>query len=122
MNKIISKYKLVLSFVFLLVLDGLFFGFTNPDNVSQIFLLFGFVLAGLTTYVFILLVLKYLKYLGFKFKNESRISIILTIVIVIALALESIGQFTTIDLVTLLVFCLILYVYLGAISSNKRSK
>lgn len=122
MNKIISKYKLVVSFVFLLVLDGLFFGFTNPDNVSQIFLLFGFVLAGLTTYVFILLVLKYLKYLGFKFKNESRISIILTIVIVIALALESIGQFTTIDLVTLLVFCLILYVYLGAISSNKRSK
>ena len=122
MNKIINKYKLILLFVLLLVLDGLFFGFTDPSQISQVLLLFGFVLAGLTTYVFMVLILRYLKYIGFKLKNESRISIIVTIVIVIALALESIGQFSTVDLVTLLIFCLILYVYLGAISSNKRFK
>ncbi len=122
MNKIISRYKLVLLLTLLLILDGLFFGFTNPLDVSQIFLLIGFILVGLTVYILILLLLRYLKYLGFKLKNESRISIILTIVTVIALALESIGQFSTIDLVTLLVFCLILYVYLGAISSSRRQK
>ena len=65
MNKIINKYKLILLFVFLLVLDGLFFGFTDPSQISQVFLLFGFVLAGLTTYVIMVLILRYLKYISY---------------------------------------------------------
>ncbi len=122
MNKIISKYKLVITFVSLLVLDGLFFGLVNPDTVSQLVLLLGFLLVGFTIYVLIYLILRYLRYLGFKFRNVTRISLILTIVFIISLALESIGQFSTIDLITLLIFCLMLYVYLGAIAPKGRSK
>ena len=122
MNKIISKYKLVIIFVSLLVLDGLFFGLVNPGTVSQLVLLLGFLLVGFTIYVLIYLILRYLRYLGFKFRNVTRISLILTIVFIISLALESIGQFSTIDLITLLIFCLMLYVYLGAIAPKGRSK
>ncbi len=120
MFMLFHKYGKLFSLILVLVLDGLFFSFTNPNRINQIFLLISFILVGLSLFFIFYNIGSYLNLVGFKIKHVFKASLIISIILVLSLALKSIGQFSLIDFVTLLTFSIVLYIYLILIRPPKN--
>lgn len=91
-----------------LVVDGLFFGLSNPVSAPSIFLIIGYVLAVLTLGIVVHLVLAVVNlYIPGKRRISPQISQLVTVVLAIILAMQSIGQLSFHDLLAFLPIVLI---------------
>lgn len=111
----ITKNKTIWEFIVLLVLDGLFFGLTNPNKINSVFLVIGFVLFGLSLYLFVQIFLTFLHKLGFKVKNRGKLAGFVAILASILLAMQSIGQLSDRDVLIIIPLAILLYIYVAYI-------
>ena len=107
----ILKKRLFWLAILLVILDGLFFGLTNPTNVNSIFLIVGFVLLGGSIYVLTQIVLTFLIKLGFKIKNGGKIAGFIVVLSCLLLAQQSIGQLSARDVLIIIPLSVLLYIY-----------
>jgi hypothetical protein len=107
----IHKKSLTWQILTMLIIDGLFFGYLNPNKVNSLFLIVGFVLVGLTIYLFMQLVLIFFKNLGFKIKNRRKAAIFIAVLLSLLLSLQSIGQLTLRDVLIIIPIAVLLYIY-----------
>jgi hypothetical protein len=108
--KILSHRKVILMFG-IVVLDALFFGFTNPKRVTSLMLIVGFMIVVVTIYASLRLVLSIGEVYSPWFQRQRRPIGYITGVLAAMLALQSIGQLALRDVVVLLVLSSVLAVY-----------
>lgn len=112
-NKLPHSNKSRLTLV-LLTLDGVFFTLTNPNNVDSAILFTGFILLSLTLYLLISRVCTWSRLYGFQFdRHTHRIALFGTGIIVGLMALQSLGELTTRDMIVALPLGAITYAYLS---------
>lgn len=105
------SYKRLILSLSLIIIDVLFFNFTNPTSIISIGLFFGFILLLLTLYMLvdslILLFGKYVKTIKY---NKKKIEVLIVGLGSILLALKSIGQ---LNIVTFVAFIFLGILILG---------
>ena len=109
-NKVL-KNKLTIQSALLLVVDGLFFGLTNPNTVNSVFLIVGFILLGLSFYLLIKIIFLILAKLGVGAKRSRRVAGFISIPICLLLALQSLGQLSIYDVLIAIPLVVLLYIY-----------
>src|SRR3954466_12378461 len=98
------------SLVALLTLDGLFFGLTDPKNVPSWLLMAGFLLFVSTVYYLVKAALVVLSWYGLPtLRHKRRLTLSLTIVIGIFIALQSLGELGSRDVIVMLPFTWLSY-------------
>lgn len=98
----------------LLAAAALFFGVTDPFRLNPPLLIVGFLLAVSTVYYLARSVLRCLSWYGLAVQSrEHRTALSITVVIGAIMALQSMGQFGPKDLLLLLPFVLVAYLYLS---------
>jgi hypothetical protein len=110
------------SLVALLAVDGLFFGLTDPQNVPSWLLMAGFLLFVSTIYYFVKAVLVVLSWYGLPtLRHKRRLTLSLTIVIGIFLALQSLGELGSRDVIVMVPFTWLSYLYFAYNRSPKSA-
>ena len=107
----LHKSRLFWQAIFILILDGLFFGLTDPNKINSIFLIVGFVLFAVSLYVLTQIILDFMIKLGFKMKNRRKIAVFIAVLACLLLALQSIGQLTDRDVLIIVPLAALLYIY-----------
>ncbi len=96
----------------LLALDGLFFGFTEPRTVAAPMLMVGFGLIVANLYFMIRGAIRLARWYGVSFGSHARrVAMVATGVIGSVVALQSVGQLSPRDVIVLLPFAVIAYLY-----------
>jgi hypothetical protein len=115
MNRLheIMHYPPALSLAGLLLLDGLFFGLTNPKELASFWLIIAFLLLAATLYRASRLGFKVLSWYGLHPKRPKRLAAGLAVIITGLLALQSIGELTDRDMIVSLPLFVLLYLYLS---------
>ena len=111
MKNKIFKNRLFRQASILVIIDCLYFGLTNPNKINSIFLIAGFILFGLSLYVIISAVMTFLKRMGWQLRNRRRIAIFSVGLICLLIALQSIGQLSTRDVLIIIPLTILLYIY-----------
>lgn len=121
LKKIVFKSKLSL-LLGVLALDSAFFMLTDPNRVSSILLMVGFLLITATIYVLFdrlyLIAQLYGLTLGSK---PRRFSLIGTVVVAGLVGLQSMGELTARDLLVVVPLAILMYLYLSYGKSRTRS-
>lgn len=95
----------------LLAVDALLFGVTNPQTTSSFFLIVGFALFCVTFYYVLDAVLMLAKLYGVPVRHKKRLLRTLTVVMGGVVALQSVGQLSSRDLIVLTPLTVVLYLY-----------
>lgn len=104
----VKKWPLVA----LLTLDGLFFGLTEPRSVAAPLLMVGFGLIVANLYFMIRGILRMARWYGLSFGSHARrVAAVATGAIGGVVALQSVGQLSPRDVIVLLPFAVIGYLY-----------
>ena len=97
----------------LFALDGLFFGLTSPAKVAAPTLFIGFLLVVATLYRLLQGLSKIAGWYGIRFgRHRQRFLRLLTGVFAGIIALQSIGELTTRDIIVILPLAVVSYLYL----------
>lgn len=115
MKKILTKHLKKYQYWVLpsvIVIDALFFGFTDPHTVNSQLLIVGYILAVITIYVVLRVLGRLAALYGVPRAGARRFSSIATGVIGICLALSSMGELTARDITVMVPLAALLYVYL----------
>jgi hypothetical protein len=109
----------------LFVLDTLFFSLVNPTKTYAVVIIVGFLLLTITIYVlidFILAVSE--RIIPFSAHAKRRMALALTLVLSLLLALQSIGQLTTKDVLAIVPLAIVLSVYFSYVlkKSSKQQR
>ena len=111
MNKYLKSKKARI-ITLLLVLDGLFYGLTNPFSLNLLVLMLGILLFSINVFIFIY----FLILLGYKFgyfiKNPIKLSFIVTLVGTLIISLQTLGQLSAKDIVVASILGVLVYLYL----------
>lgn len=102
----------------LLVADTMVFGGSDPQKVPSVMLIVAFLLLTATLYYLIRSLIKAVRWYGLKTRHPGRLTAVITVVAAIIMALQSIGELTARDILVLLPFVVIGYLY--ASYGNKR--
>jgi uncharacterized membrane protein YccC len=93
-------------------IDGLFFGLTDPDKVPSLLLIIGFLLCAFTLYCVVRGVLVVSSWYGLPFnRHGKRLARVLTGLAAGILALQSIGELGSRDVLVLLPLTILTYMY-----------
>ena len=111
MKKILTHYQ-YWALPSAIVVDALFFGFTNPSKVSSQFLIVGFVLVVVSLYIVLRVLGRLAGLYGISRATAHRFAAIVTGLIGICIALSSMGELTARDLGVLTPLAVLLYIYL----------
>jgi len=96
----------------LILLDGLFFGFSDPAKVPPVLLIVGFGLFVASLYLLVSLLLKMARWYGISFgRHRKRAAAVVTGVAAGTVALQSMGQLSPRDVLVLLPFACLTYLY-----------
>jgi hypothetical protein len=95
----------------LLALDGLLFGLTNAGSAPAYALIVGFVLLMVTLHYLLYGVLAFVRLYGLSFKRKRYLAGYFTILTGFLLALQSIGELNSRDVLVLLPLVIIGYSY-----------
>ena len=98
-------------FVGLLVIDGLAFTLTNAKSVPSFMLIVGFVLLIATLYYLVYSLLAFARLYGLSIRRKRRLAASLTGLISGLVALQSIGELNSRDVLVLLPLVVIGYAY-----------
>lgn len=97
------------------------FGLVNTRTAPVFVLFLGFLLVSATIFVFVKLAMKLLALYGIKTKNMQRLSLSITGVLVLILALQSIGQINLRDIIVISVVGTLLYLYTTLVRGPRRT-
>lgn len=98
----------------ILVVDILFFGLLDPNTVASPLLIIGFLLVGLTCFYLTHLLTLLFKRTGFSIgRRQYKALMVATGLMVLMIALQSVGQLTTRDIAVILPLALLVYGYLS---------
>ena len=116
MNALLTKYRY---YFLLLIVDILFFGLFSPRESSFV-IMPAFVLVVLTTYALSVLISKYFaRIFAVKEGTRKRFVLMATCFLGLLIALQSVGQLTFRDLLTLVPLIAVLYFYLSYLRSRQ---
>ncbi|HYH36008.1 MAG TPA: hypothetical protein VD706_00740 [Candidatus Saccharimonadales bacterium] len=104
----------------LLLADLLVFGNTNPNNSLSIMLIIGYILFCTTMYYLLDAVLSLSRLYGVRFKHKKRFLRSAIVLISGLVALQSIGQLSSRDLMVLAPLSVLLYLYIAYIRSGRQ--
>ena len=97
----------------LITVDAFFFSAYNPENSPPLVVVIGFLLFIATVYVLLKLLADVISsQFGLKLPNERKAIATVTTVIGLLIAMQSIGQLTTKDVLAIVPLMLILYLFL----------
>ena len=107
----------------LLVVDAVIFGGSDPQKVPSIMLIIAFLLLIATFYYLVRSFIKAAGWYGLKTRHPGRLAAVITVVAGFIMALQSIGELTGRDILVLLPFVVIGYLYAayGTKRQNSRS-
>ena len=99
------------------------FGGTDPQKVPSVMLIVAFLLLTATFYYLVRNLIKAIRWYGVKTRHPGRLAAVVTLVGAFIVALQSIGELTGRDILVLLPFVVIGYVYasFGSKRQNHRS-
>lgn len=97
----------------LIIIDGLFFGLTNPNNIASVLLIVGFALVSLTLYWLLYNLQKVASLYVPWVTSQKYLSLSAALVVALLLALQSVGQLTPRDALLVTIASTILYAYLS---------
>jgi hypothetical protein len=103
--------KQIWKFTGLIAVDGAVFGLTNAGSVASIGLIIGFGLLALTFYYFVGGLLSFVRLYGLTVKRKKRAATVLTGLFSGLVALQSIGELNSRDILVLVPLMVIGYVY-----------
>lgn len=101
----------VWKFIGLLIVDGLMFTFTNPKSVPSFVLIVGFLLLVTTLYYLVYSLLTFARLYGLSIKRKRSLAGSLTGLISGLVALQSIGELNSRDVLVLLPLVIVSYAY-----------
>ena len=104
----------------LFIIDCLVFGTTDPHNVPSFALIIAFLLLATSVYYFWKSVIWATQWYGLKFSRPARLTVVLSAVVSGLIALQSIGELTSRDILVLLPFVIVSYLYFSY-GQTKRS-
>ncbi|HWT56020.1 MAG TPA: hypothetical protein VN031_03235 [Candidatus Microsaccharimonas sp.] len=106
-----AKRKLI-QLVALFVIDALFFSLVNPVNAYAIVIVVGFILLIITIYMLIDFFLALgERIIPFSAHTKRRMALATTLVLALLIAMQSIGQLTTKDVLAVIPLVLVLSLY-----------
>jgi hypothetical protein len=103
--------KQIWKFTGLIAVDGAVFGLTNAGSVASIGLIIGFGLLALTFYYFVGGLLSFVRLYGLSIKRKKRAATVLTGLFSGLIALQSIGELNSRDVLVLVPLMVIGYIY-----------
>lgn len=104
----------------LLLADVLFFGGTNSNRVASYLLIVGFILLVCTIYQIIYCLFSFARFYGIPFRHKQRLALYVTGIVGFALALQSIGELGSRDVLVLVPLAIVAYVYSAYGKSDKE--
>jgi hypothetical protein len=104
----------------LITLDALIFGASNAAQAPTWLIMVGFLALSATIYYTVQAVFKGLSLYGISLKRKKTLSLYVTLVMALLMALQSVGELGTHDFVVLLPLALIGYFY-NAYSKTERA-
>jgi Ca2+/Na+ antiporter len=113
---LLKKYR---RYLLLLVVDSIFFGLLSPTT-SAFVIIPAFILIILSIFSLLTLILSYIgTIMPIKSENQKRVVVMLTVSTAVIVALQSIGQLTVRDVVTIVPLILVLYLYMSYSKSRR---
>lgn len=106
----------------LLVADTMVFGGSDPQKVPSIMLIVAFLLLTATFYYLLRILIKAVRWYGVKTRYPGRLAAVVTVVVAFIMALQSIGELTGRDILVLLPFVVIGYLYASFGSKRQNSR
>lgn len=101
------------SILAIILIDTIFYSFTNPETGSTLLLILGFLVIALTVYIFLNAILRFVTSYGISNRRYShRISLFSSGVLIGMMALQSIGELTMKDILIFIPLSSILYMYI----------
>ena len=97
----------------LLIIDSVFFGATDPAQAPSGFFIIAFILAGFSFYWVANLLYQSAMSYGAPLRHRKRAVIYTTICLMIVVALQTVGQLSSRDIVLILPFALMAYLYIS---------
>jgi hypothetical protein len=98
----------------LLVVDGFFFGLTNPNSVSSQFLVIGYLFIILSIYALLRAFSQFIGiYSAAAQQTARRMARLLSILAAILLGMQSVGQLSPKDVMALIPLVAVAYIYLA---------
>ena len=104
----------------LLVVDLLFFSSTNAATIVPVFLIVGFLLFGLTSYLLIYSLVSFIQLYGLPIRHKSSLAIFLSIVVSLIVALQSIGELSLRDILVIVPLTFVGYMYALFVGTRVR--
>ncbi len=96
----------------LITADSLFFGLTNPARVASFVLIFGFLLLAITLYYIWKGLFAIASWYGLPIRRHNkRLAQLVAGITIGLLALQSIGELSTRDVLVVLPLAIVLYIY-----------
>lgn len=105
------SYKFLGPVIGLLVVDSIVFGGTDPQQVPSFMLIVGFILLCLTVYCLLRGLLALLQLAGLPLKHRQRLLRAGTMLFGGCIALQSVGQLSSRDVIVLSLLTGLLYLY-----------
>ena len=115
----VMHYKHFWQTLGVLIIDAVFFSYTDAGKVAPFMLIVGFLLLLLTSYVLFYGVLSFARLYGLPVRHKQRLAIYLSGTAGLVIALQSIGELSPRDILVLLPLVTISYIY-GAYSTSRR--
>jgi hypothetical protein len=105
----------------IIVIDAVFFTETNASSVAPIVLVLGFVLLMLTSYELLYGLLSLAKIYGLPVRHKHHLSLYLSAVMAVVIALQSIGELTARELIVLIPLVVLVYIYSVYLVAHNRT-
>lgn len=103
----------------LLAADALLFGTTDPNSTVSFMLIVGFIMMSVTVYYLLKGLLSLGRLYGLRVKKEIKLLRTMTALISGLLALQSIGQLSSRDILVLMPLTLLMYLYVAYTKSSR---
>jgi hypothetical protein len=112
MNIKSHRTRKLIRLVILFIGDSLFFSLINPTNVYSVVLIIGFILLALTIYAMIDFLLQLAdRIVPFRQYTKKRVALAVTLVLSLLIAMQSIGQLTSKDILATVPLVIVLSFY-----------
>ncbi len=120
MNHKTHRKRTVGLIALLLISDISYFSLVNPGNSNSFVVIVGCILIALSIYILVLALTKlFAVFFLISHSSQRRLTIFLTILLVFLLLMQSIGQLSLRDVLTIVPLMVVLYLYLTYITKNK---
>lgn len=102
-----------------LIIDSIFFGSTDPQRVDSLYLIVGYLLMVISLVCFLRLTSRIVGLYGVPREYSKRMADIVAVMGAVMLALSSVGELTSRDVMVMVPFGVLFYIYASYIRTRK---